>query len=219
VKPLRFLVSAGPTREYIDPVRFISNPSTGMMGFAVAKAALDAGHRVVLVTGPVALEPPRGARVVRVVTARDMRHAVLECLPACDVLVMTAAVSDYRPARRHARKLHKTTRALPLTLVRTPDILRDVRRRATGQVLIGFAAETHRIRSSAARKLEAKGLDMIVANDVGSEGAGFGARDLRAWVLFRSGATAKLGTMPKRRVARYIVRAAERLRKEKQGNA
>ena len=217
VRPLRFLVSAGPTREYIDPVRFISNPSTGMMGYAVAKEALAAGHRVDLVTGPVALPPVPGARMTRVVTAEEMRRAMLRHLDACDVVVMTAAVGDYRPARRLGRKMHKAASTLRLTLVRTPDILQAVRARARHQVLIGFAAETHDVKASAARKLAHKGLDMIVANDVGHDDAGFGRAAVRACALYRDGRCDDLGLCPKRRAARYIVRAAERMAGGKAG--
>ena len=215
MKPLRFLVSAGPTREYLDPVRFISNPSTGMMGYAVAQAAIAAGHRVDLVTGPVALPRVPGARMVPVVSAEDMRLAMLRLFDACDIVVMTAAVGDYRPARRLSRKMHKTAESMTLKLVRTPDILGALRTRSHGQVLVGFAAETHGVRASAAAKLARKGLDMIVANDVGRKDVGFGKAALRACVLYRDGRCDDLGVCAKERIARHIVRAAEHMARDR----
>ncbi|MBR0506392.1 MAG: phosphopantothenoylcysteine decarboxylase, partial [Kiritimatiellae bacterium] len=148
---MRFVVTAGPTREFIDPVRFLSNPSTGRMGFAVARAARAAGHEVTLIAGPVALKTPPGVTRIDVVSARDMLDAVRTVIARADVLVMTAAVADWRPARRASRKLKKTEMSDPLHRVRNPDILKTVNRLvrtgATGDppgalIRIGFAAET-----------------------------------------------------------------------------
>lgn len=207
---LHFLVSAGPTREYIDPVRFISNPSSGRMGYAVAAAALRAGHRVTLVSGPVALTPPAGARVHRVERVRAMQAAIHAAFPACDALIMTAAVGDYQAARPRTAKLHKTGRVLTLRLVRTPDILASLPRRRR-QIVIGFAAETDAVQASAARKLAAKHLDMIVANDVSAGDAGFGQPALRAVLMYRDGRTRNLGRCSKQALARLLVREVERM--------
>lgn len=207
---LHVLVSAGPTREYIDPVRFISNPSSGRMGYAVAAAALRAGHRVTLVSGPVALRPPRGARVLHVERVREMQTAINAVFPTCDVLIMTAAVGDYQPVRTLKHKLHKNGRVLVLRLKRTPDILASLPRRKH-QVVIGFAAETNDMCSSAQKKLLQKRLDMIVANDVSAPNAGFGKPALRAVLLYRDGRTRDLGRCSKTRLAQLLVREAERL--------
>lgn len=209
-RALHILVSAGPTREYLDPVRFISNPSTGRMGYAVAQAAVRAGHRVTLVSGPVALTPPAGARVVHVERVREMQAAIHAAFPACDALIMTAAVGDYQAARPRKNKLHKTGRVLTLRLVRTPDILASLPRRRR-QIVIGFAAETDAMHASAARKLAAKQLDLIVANDVSAPDAGFGHPALRAALLYRDGHVRELGRCSKQALARLLVREAERL--------
>ena len=205
---MRFVVTAGPTREYLDPVRFLSNPSTGKMGFAVARAAARRGHAVTLVAGPVALKTPKGVTRVDVVSARDMLRAVEESLaggrgPA--VFVATAAVADWRPARCAARKLKKAQMSGTLRLVRNPDILASVK----GCRKVGFAAETHDVLKEAARKCAAKGLEMIVANDVTEKGCGFGTDTNRVTFLRRDGSVEALALMSKRAVAERIVRACE----------
>ena len=202
------LVSAGPTREYIDPVRFISNPSSGVMGYAVARAARAAGCRVTLVSGPVALAAPEGVTFASVVSAEDMLAALDRVFDECDILVMTAAVGDYRPAERAQHKLHKTSDTLTLTLVRTPDVLAQLAARAAGQVVVGFAAETDDVVGSARRKLEKKSLDMILANDVARADAGFGQSKLDATLLFRDGREEALGMVDKDLLAERIVREA-----------
>ncbi|NLF38292.1 phosphopantothenoylcysteine decarboxylase [bacterium] len=216
---LHILVSAGATREYIDPVRFISNPSTGKMGFEIARAALAAGHQVTLVTGPTHLKPPVGAAVISIVSALEMRDAILEAFPACDVLVMSAAVSDYRPSKRAHHKIHKSNPSLTLELQLNPDIIREVQRKAKGQVLIGFAAETEEHMASARQKLENKGLDMIIANDVGGKGVGFAAEHANAAALFRDGAEKPLGVVTKARLGRFIIEQAEMLVERKRAGA
>ena len=209
---MRFLVTAGPTREHIDPVRFLSNPSTGKMGFAVARAAAKAGHEVVLVAGPVALDAPRGVRRIDVVSARDMLAAVLAELPKADVLVMTAAVADWRPRRTAARKLKKREMKPVVELVRNPDILRTVRRRLgaarAGKVIVGFAAETGEPTAEAARKCREKGLDLVVANDVTAKGAGFGTDTNVASFVAPDGSIERLPLMSKDALAARIVRRA-----------
>ena len=205
---MRFVVTAGPTREHLDPVRFLSNPSTGKMGFAVARAAARRGHAVTLVAGPVALKTPKGVTRVDVVSARDMLRAVEEALaggrgPA--VFVATAAVADWRPARCAARKLKKAQMSGTLRLVRNPDILASVK----GCRKVGFAAETHDVLKEAARKCAAKGLEMIVANDVTEKGCGFGTDTNRVTFLRRDGSVEALALISKRAVAERIVRACE----------
>ena len=214
MKPLRFVVTAGPTREFLDPVRFLSNPSSGRMGFAVARAARAAGHDTTLISGPVALRSPQGVRRVDVVSARDMLAAVRQVLSEEEgptALVMTAAVADWRPARRATRKLKKAQMAGTLRLTRNPDILKSLGRRIRGDVRIGFAAETGEPTAEAARKCRAKGLDLVVANDVTQTGAGFGTTTNRVAFVFPDGRVEPLPLMAKAAVARRIVRLAERL--------
>jgi len=185
---MRVLVTAGPTREFLDPVRFISNPSTGKMGLAVARAARARGARVTVVLGPVGAVERAGLEVVDVVSAEDMRDAVLPRLEHTDVLVATAAVSDWRPAHRADQKVKKDEPGAdaPLALLRTPDVLALAAERARGlarrPLIVGFAAETENVVENATAKLLRKGLDLIVANDVGRSDAGFGV-DTNAVVL------------------------------------
>ncbi len=181
---MHILVTAGPTREPIDPVRFISNRSTGKMGYALAAAAVRRGHTVTLVSGPVSLTPPAGAAVVPVVTAEEMCAAVLHALPACDALIMAAAVADWRPRTVAARKLKKRDMQPTLELERTPDILIAVRAvRRDDQTIVGFAAETGDPEAEARRKLIDKGLDLIVANDISEPGSGFGTDTNRVTLI------------------------------------
>lgn len=207
---MRFLVTAGPTREFLDPVRFLSNPSTGRMGFAVARAARAAGHEVALVSGPVALRTPKGVRRIDVVSAREMLAAVER--ESFDCLVATAAVADWRPARCAGRKLKKGEMSGVLRLVRNPDVLKTVAARARGAkggarpVLVGFAAETGDPAAEAARKCAEKGLDLMVANDVTSKGSGFGSPTNRVAFVFRDGRVERLPLMSKDAVARRLVR-------------
>ncbi|MBI3098848.1 MAG: phosphopantothenoylcysteine decarboxylase [Planctomycetes bacterium] len=161
---MHFLVTAGPTREYLDDVRYLSNASSGRMGYAVAAAARSRGHRVTLVSGPVELVVPPGVRVLRVTGAREMRRATLREFRRCDVLVMTAAVSDYRPAARLRGKIKKGRPAWSLRLVRTPDILTACAARKRGRICVGFALESRGLRRYALEKLRKKNLDMIVAD-------------------------------------------------------
>ena len=171
---MRILVTAGPTREPIDPVRFISNRSSGRMGFAVARAARARGHDVTLVCGPVTLGTPPGVRRVNVTTAAEMLAVVREELPAVEALVMSAAVADWRPAKAADRKIKKNAGRATLELERTDDILLATRGLREGRVVtVGFAAETGDPEPEARRKLAGKGLDLIVANDVMRPGAGF----------------------------------------------
>lgn len=168
------LVTAGPTREHIDPVRFLSNASSGRMGFAVAQEAARRGLRVVLVTGPVALEDPRGVEVVRVVSAEEMAAAVVRAHPEAGIVVAAAAVADFRPARRLDRKLSKEE-GLAVEWVRTPDILAEIAPRKGDRVHVGFALETGPLEEAAGEKLRRKALDLIVANGPANIGAECGS--------------------------------------------
>jgi len=166
------LITAGPTREKIDPVRYLSNRSSGRMGYAMAEAALRRGARVLLVTGPTMLVPPAAAEVVEVESAEEMRRAVLERLPQATIVIKTAAVADYRPKTVQPQKI-KRTGGLNLELEPTADILAEVARHKGSQIVIGFAAETEKVREHARKKLTSKSLDAIVVNDVSQEGIGF----------------------------------------------
>ena len=179
----RILVTAGPTREYIDPVRFLSNPSTGMMGYAVAERAARRGARVTLISGPVGLPCPAGVTLMSVVSAAEMLASVLENLEGSEVLVMAAAVADYTTVEKAASKMKKSGGVPELKFEATDDILKAVAPRKDGRIVVGFAAETDDIVANARKKLAEKELDLIVANKVGEAGSGFGSTtDLAAVV-------------------------------------
>jgi len=161
---MRLLITAGPTREYLDPVRYVSNASSGRMGCAVAEAALDAGHQVTLVLGPCPAEPPDEAETIRVTSAEQMREAVAERFDTCDAFIAAAAVADYRPVAKRPEKIKKGETHLTVELERTPDILAEMARRRKRQVLVGFCLETEDLERRARGKLEVKGLDLVVAN-------------------------------------------------------
>jgi phosphopantothenoylcysteine decarboxylase/phosphopantothenate--cysteine ligase len=199
------LVTAGPTLEDIDPVRFVSNRSSGRMGYRLAEAARDRGARVVLVSGPTALPPPSGVEYVGVRSAEQMAGAVEKHGKAATVVVMAAAVSDYRPAEVAATKVKKREGATTLELVRTPDILRALGARKGSRILVGFAAETDHLRENARKKLAAKNLDLIVANDVSREGAGFGSETNAAVLIGRDGGEEEAALQTKRELADRIL--------------
>ncbi len=206
---MRILITAGPTREPLDPVRFISNRSTGKMGFALAQAAAEAGHDVTLIAGPVALATPSGrVRRVDVETALQMLEAVQAELPGSDVLIACAAVADWRPAQVAETKLKKGEMAGTLQLVRNPDILKTVLPMKGEKRFVGFAAETGNPEQEAQRKLREKGLDFIVANDVSSPGAGFGVETNRATLYFKSSTSEPLPLLSKLELARIIIARA-----------
>jgi phosphopantothenoylcysteine decarboxylase / phosphopantothenate---cysteine ligase len=200
----RVLISAGPTRERIDPVRFISNRSSGKMGFAVAQAAREAGAEVVLVSGPVSIPTPPGVRRVDVESAADMLTAVLrEVEKGTDIFISTAAVADYRPARPADQKIKKTTDTLDLCMERTSDVLATVAARPDRPFVVGFAAETESVEQNARLKLLKKNLDLIAANEVGHDKA-FDCEDNQLIVLWRNGRQ-DLGNAPKLTLARKLV--------------
>jgi phosphopantothenoylcysteine decarboxylase / phosphopantothenate---cysteine ligase len=176
------LITAGPTREKIDPVRYLTNRSSGRMGYALAEAALRRGARVLLVSGPTALTPPGAAEVMRVESAEEMRNAVLELLPQATIVIKTAAVSDYRPKVAAGQKL-KRKGPMTLELEATPDILKEISLRKQSQIVVGFAAETENVLENARQKLAAKHLDAIVVNDVSREGVGFDSDRNAATIL------------------------------------
>ena len=204
----RVLVTAGGTREPIDPVRFLSNRSSGRQGHAVAEAAVELGAQVTLVTAS-ALPTAPGVEVVEVETAAEMADAVLSRAGAADLVVMAAAVADYRPDVVATTKLHKADGTPEIRLVPTLDILAELgRRRRPGQVLVGFAAETDSLSERAAAKLEAKGVDLMVGNDVGAQGVGFGYETNAVTIFHRGGARTEIPLQSKRAVAQAILRSA-----------
>ncbi|MEZ4600348.1 MAG: bifunctional phosphopantothenoylcysteine decarboxylase/phosphopantothenate--cysteine ligase CoaBC [Syntrophotaleaceae bacterium] len=200
------LVTAGPTREEIDPVRFLSNHSSGKMGYAIARAAVDRGARVLLVSGPTALPVPRGVEFHPVVSACQMREAVLDLIPSCTVVIKAAAVADYRPVLRSGHKIKKSRGdRLTLELERNPDILGELGRMPGDRLLVGFAAETEALLDNARNKLREKNLDLIVANDVTREGAGFDIDTNIVRLLYRDGKVEDLPCMSKDRVAGVLL--------------
>lgn len=205
----RVVVTAGPTREAIDPVRFVTNPSSGRQGFALAQAALDLGAQVTLVAGPTHLPTPVGTERVDVVTVQGMHDVVLATAGDADVLLMAAAVGDFRPEKAAAQKIKKGDRDLGVRMVRTPDILSAVAvRRADGgggRVVVGFAAESENLAEHARDKLVAKNLDLIVANDITARDAGFAAESNRVTILDRDGGVEQLPLMSKAAVAEAVM--------------
>src|SRR5215470_4983740 len=200
----RLLVTAGPTREPIDPVRYISNRSSGKMGYGLATAALRRGAEVTLVSGPTSLTPPPGATFVPVQTAEEMREAVLHHLECATIVIKAAAVADYRAKQAASSKI-KGKRDLTLELTPNADILAEVAARRPSAFIVGFAAETHDVAANAREKLERKGIDLLVANDVSQQGIGFDAEDNEVLLLDRWGGARPLPRMPKSDVADAIL--------------
>jgi len=198
------LVTAGPTREPIDPVRYISNRSSGKMGYGLATAALRRGAEVILVSGPTSLTPPAGATFVPVQTAEEMREAVLHHLERATIVIKAAAVADYRAKQAASTKI-KGKRDLTLELTPNADILAEVAARRPSAFIVGFAAETHDVAANAREKLERKGIDLLVANDVSQQGIGFDAEDNEVLLLDRWGGARPLPRMPKSDVADAIL--------------
>ncbi len=209
---MHFLITAGPTREALDPVRFLSNRSSGRMGFAIAEAAAQAGHTVTLVAGPVALPAPPGVERVDVVSTQEMYEAVQARLPRAEAAVFSAAVADYRPVQVETQKIKKSADRLTLELERTPDILGSVRRVFGWRgVLVGFAAETEQVLEHARGKRTGKDCDLMVANDVSQPGTGFDAEENSVTLLFAGGGEETLPRMSKAAVAERVVAAVEKL--------
>ena len=180
---MKILVTAGPTREYIDPVRYISNPSSGKMGYSIAKECSNRGAKVALVSGPTHIAPPPLVSLYRIDTAKEMYDKTLELFPSCDIVFKSAAVGDYTVEERAEHKIKKSEDFLDLRLTKNPDILKELGRRKQDQILVGFAAETEDIETYALGKLEDKNLDFIFVNDVGGKDTGF-ASDTNMGILF-----------------------------------
>ncbi len=201
------LVTAGPTREYLDPVRFFSNASSGKMGYALASAAAARRWSVNLVSGPVCLAPPSGVSLHRVVTAADMESTCRQLFPSCDLLIMCAAVADYRPVSTERRKIKKKQESLEVHLEATRDILKALASEKRHQLCVGFAAETDHVDAHARKKLREKNLDWIVANDVSRAGVGMEADDNCVRLFSRKGESTSFGPAPKSDVAEFILRS------------
>jgi phosphopantothenoylcysteine decarboxylase / phosphopantothenate---cysteine ligase len=201
----RILVTAGPTREKIDPVRFISNYSTGTFGYAIADAARKMGLSVTLVSGPVALDRPEGVRFIGVESALDMRRAVIKEAKRADCIIMAAAVSDWRPGSRARSKIKKGSASISLKLVKNPDILKELGRQKRGKVLAGFALETEDLLKNAAKKLKEKNLDIIIANKLGPGADIFGNKPVKIAFIDRFGGKEEVPAGPKARMAKIIL--------------
>ena len=199
------LITAGPTREAIDPVRFISNPSSGKMGYAIARAAEIRGANVFLISGPTALTAPPNVRVSQVTTAAEMTAAVLDFMGHADIIVKCAAVADYRPVSAFDQKIKKEKALLEMKLERTQDILKLVAQRKDKQIVVGFAAETQDLDQFAVKKLEGKSLDMIVGNLIGRQGTGFGSDTNQVTLYYKDGRRESIGLMPKEDLAHVIL--------------
>ncbi|MDM5189575.1 bifunctional phosphopantothenoylcysteine decarboxylase/phosphopantothenate--cysteine ligase CoaBC [Bacillus sp. DX4.1] len=216
-KPLKgkkLLVTAGPTREKIDPVRFMTNFSSGKMGYALAEIAAEWGAEVILVSGPTALTPPANVTTVQVQSAQDMLEAVLRNYPNMDVVIKTAAVADYRPKFVYDEKMKKKSGDAVIELERTTDILKTLGEKKEHQLLVGFAAETTNVEEYATKKLREKNADMIVANDVKAVGAGFGTDTNIVTMYKKDGEIIELPLLTKREVARKIVMQIEAMLEE-----
>ncbi|MEN3002766.1 bifunctional phosphopantothenoylcysteine decarboxylase/phosphopantothenate--cysteine ligase CoaBC [Dehalobacterium formicoaceticum] len=201
----KILVTAGPTREYLDPIRFLTNRSTGTMGYSLAKAAACRGAAVHLVTGPTCLADPLGIKITRVESAREMQAAVEEIFPEMDIVIKTAAVADYRPKITANQKIKKKDGDLSLSLARNPDILLELGRKKKHQILVGFAAETESLLEYAQEKMIAKNLDLIVANNIKEEGAGFGTTTNIVTIITKEGQMHRLPQMTKIDTAHAIL--------------
>ncbi len=208
------LVTAGPTQEPIDPVRFISNPSSGKMGHAFARVARRRGAEVVLISGPTALPDPQGVSVVCVRTAEEMFNAVMDHVEATTIVVKAAAVSDWRPASPFDHKVKKEEVAQPLCLEQTPDILKALGKKKKGPILVGFAAETQNLRENARAKLAAKNLDLIVANLIGENNSGFGSDTNQVSLFYRDGRTEDLPVMDKEDLADILLDRVVEIKKK-----
>ena len=211
---MRFLITAGPTREPIDPVRYLSNRSSGKMGYAIAEATLEAGHEVVLISGPVHLDPPRGAHFISILTADEMHDAVHRYVRDCDILVMCAAVADYKPAKVSPQKIRKCEENLSLELIPTRDILSSLAKKDRHFLVVGFAAETNDVEESAKKKIHAKNCDLIVANDVSRADSGMESDENEVTVLFRNGERQKISRASKKIIARELIKIFSNMREK-----
>ena len=204
---LKLMVTAGPTAEAIDPVRYITNRSSGKMGYAIARAAVMRGAEVTLISGPTALNPPAGSVLIKVKTAEEMRNAVFENHENMDVIIKAAAVADYRPSQSADQKIKKTADDMSINLVKNPDILSELGKSASkpGRILVGFAAETENIIANAKEKMARKNLDMIVVNDVSRKDAGFDVDTNKVNIIFKDGSNEELPLLTKDEVANILL--------------
>jgi phosphopantothenoylcysteine decarboxylase / phosphopantothenate---cysteine ligase len=208
----KILVTAGPTRENLDPVRYFTNRSSGKMGYAVAEAAAQRGAQVILVSGPTSLDAPSGIERIDVQSAEEMHRAVLEKIVDCSIAIFAAAVADYRPVEVNGQKIKRTKESVTISLEPTPDILASVARNKGERLIVGFAAETENVAENARKKLAAKNADLIVANDVTAEGAGFDHDTNIVTLIARDGRDLALPRMCKSEVAQRILDEIVRLR-------
>jgi phosphopantothenoylcysteine decarboxylase/phosphopantothenate--cysteine ligase len=207
-KPLRgrkLLITAGGTKERLDPVRFISNDSSGKMGFAIAEVAKEMGAEVTLIYGATSVEPPKGMELISIESAADMLHAVMDKLPHMDIIIKAAAVADYRPVEISTQKIKKTEERLTVSLVKNIDILQTIGERKTHQFVVGFAAETEDLAAQAMSKLQRKNCDLLVANDVTQDGAGFGTDTNIIHIFDRGGLVEALPLMDKKAAAKRLL--------------
>ena len=208
---MRFVVTAGPTREAIDPVRFLSNRSSGKMGYAIAEAALAAGHSVKLISGPACVAPPENTQFIPITTSDELHDAVHRAMQECDVLVMCAAVSDYKPAIVQPRKMKKRKTRLALELVPTRDILASLPKANRRYLVVGFAAETHDLTTNAQKKLREKNCDVIVANDVSKPDSGMESDENEVKIFFRNGESKTISRRSKKVIARQLVKIISKM--------
>jgi len=206
-----FLITAGPTREPIDPVRFISNRSSGKMGYAIAQAALEAGHKVILVSGPVAIQPPAGAQFVGINTGDEMFDVVQSRIHEADALVMCAAVADFKPAHYSGSKIKKQNAPRHIDLIPARDILASIVRPQKNILIAGFAAETESLSENAQKKLREKQCDVIVGNDVSRMDTGFESDDNELVLFFRNGETVAMPRENKYLLAKKLIKIFEQL--------
>ena len=211
---MKFLITAGPTREPIDPVRYLSNRSSGKMGYAIAEAALEARHEVVLISGPVNLVPPSGGKLVSVVTSDEMFDAVHGHAADCDILVMCAAVADYKPATIAPQKIKKRNTELTLKLVPARDVLASLPQDRQ-YLVVAFAAETSELEKNARKKLQEKSCDIIVANDVSRADAGIDSDENEVTIFCRDGEQKKISRAPKKIIARELIKIFSNTREKR----
>ncbi len=214
------LVTAGPTQEPLDPIRFISNRSTGKMGYAIAQAAQNYGAKVILISGPTQLPSPQGVHFVGVVTARELYQAALKHFQKADVVISAAAVADYRPEHSAAQKIKKEGKtSLTIRLVRNPDILGEMGKMKGKKILVGFAAETSQVITNARKKLKSKNLDLIVANDVSRKDSGFEVDTNVVSIISADGEVLHLPKLSKTRVAERVLREVTKIIKKRTARA
>jgi phosphopantothenoylcysteine decarboxylase/phosphopantothenate--cysteine ligase len=208
---VKFVVTAGPTREAIDPVRYISNRSSGKMGYAIAEAALARGDEVTLISGPACIAPPSGADFISITTSDELYDAVHRALRGCDVLVMCAAVADYKPAAVASQKMKKRNAPFALRLIATRDILASLPSEKRRYLGVGFAAETNHLEINARQKLLKKNCDLMVANDVSAPDSGMESDENEVVVFFSTGETKKISRTSKRNIARELVKIISKM--------